>query len=123
MSIFRSGMSKTRQSFFGRISQMLTGSAEIDDDTWDDIEALLIQADMGVDTTRAVLEDLQNRVRKQGVRRAEDVQPLLKQSLRALLKRPASAEHQRTPPFYYADRWRERLWQNYIYRQTGLPPE
>lgn len=88
MSIFRSGMSKTRQSFFGRISQMLTGSAEIDDDTWDDIEALLIQADMGVDTTRAVLEDLQNRVRKQGIRRAEDVQPLLKQSLRALLKDP-----------------------------------
>jgi fused signal recognition particle receptor len=88
LSIFRSGMSRTRQSFFGRIGQLLTGSTEIDDDTWDDIESLLIQADLGVETTRAVMQDLQARVRKQGVKRAEQVRPILKQALRALLKDP-----------------------------------
>ncbi len=88
MSIFRSGMSKTRQSFFGRIGQMLGGGAEIDDETWDDIESLLIQADMGVPTTQAVMQDLQTRVRKQNIRKAEQVQPVLKQALRALLKDP-----------------------------------
>ncbi len=58
MGIFRRGLSKTRQSFFGRISQML-GNTEIDDDTWDDIETLLIQADMGFDTTVKVIDTLQ----------------------------------------------------------------
>jgi fused signal recognition particle receptor len=57
VGIFRSGLSKTRQSFFGRISQML-GNSEITDETWDDVEALLIQADMGVPTTQRVLSEL-----------------------------------------------------------------
>lgn len=87
MGIFRSGMSKTRQSFFGRIASMLSGGS-IDDETWDDIEALLIQADVGVETTAAILEDVKNRVRKQGVRSAEDVKPLLKESLISFLRTP-----------------------------------
>ncbi|MDL1899732.1 signal recognition particle-docking protein FtsY [Anaerolineae bacterium CFX9] len=87
MGIFRSGMSKTRQSFFGRIASMLSGGS-IDDETWDDIEALLIQADVGVETTAAILEDVKNRVRKQGVRSAEDVKPLLKESLTSFLRTP-----------------------------------
>lgn len=88
MSIFRSGMSKTRQSFFGRIGQLLSGSSEIDEETWDDIESLLIQADLGVDTTRAVIEDTRARIRKQGIKRADQIRPVLKQALRALLKDP-----------------------------------
>jgi fused signal recognition particle receptor len=84
---FRGGMSKTRQSFFGRISQLL-GSTDIDDDTWDDMEALLIQADLGVDTTRAVIEDVKTRVRREGITRADQIQPALKAALRALLNDP-----------------------------------
>jgi fused signal recognition particle receptor len=81
-------MSKTRQSFFGRIGEMLTGGTPIDDDTWDDIEALLIQADLGVKTTQDVMKDLQDRVRKQGVKRADQVKPLLKHVLRDILRDP-----------------------------------
>lgn len=87
MGIFRSGLSKTRQSFFGRISQIL-GSSEIDDDIWDDIEALLIQADLGVETTQHVIEDVKGRVRREGITRSEDVNKALRQSLRALLDFP-----------------------------------
>ncbi|MDX2160169.1 MAG: signal recognition particle-docking protein FtsY [bacterium] len=87
MSIFRSGMSKTRQSFFGRISQLL-GGAQIDDETWDDIESLLIQADMGVVTTRRVLETLQERVRKERITKPEILQKTLKAVLRDLLQDP-----------------------------------
>jgi fused signal recognition particle receptor len=80
-------MSKTRQSFFGRISQML-GGADIDDDTWDDIEALLIQADLGVQTTQAVLEELQSRARRQNVKRTDQLKLLLKEVLRDTLIKP-----------------------------------
>ena len=83
MSIFSRGLSKTRNSFFGRISNML-GNTEIDDDTWDDIEAILIQADMGVETTQAVLDDL----RSQGITRTEELQKALREKLASLLKAP-----------------------------------
>jgi len=67
---------------------MLTGSGAIDDDTWDDIEALLIQADLGVDTTLAVMKSLQERARKQNVKRVEQLKALLKEVLRDILTSP-----------------------------------
>ena len=87
MSIFRRGLSKTRQSFFGRISQML-GNTEIDDDTWDDMETLLIQADVGFNTTVKVIDELQDRVRAEGFTRSAQLQDALKASLAGLLEFP-----------------------------------
>ncbi len=83
MSVFNKGLSKTRRSFFGRIADMI-GSSEIDEDTWDDIETILIQADLGVETTGKVLE----RLRKEGYRRSEDLQQGLRQALFDLLEIP-----------------------------------
>jgi fused signal recognition particle receptor len=80
-------MSKTRQSFFGRIAQML-GSTDIDDDTWDDVEAVLIQADLGVETAQTVVENLKARVRREGIARSEQVHEALKATLRELLAPP-----------------------------------
>lgn len=88
MSIFRSGMAKTRQSFFGRIGQLFGAGGTIDDETWDDMEALLLQADVGVETTRAILKDVQNRVNKAGIRRADQVRPVLRDSLISFLRTP-----------------------------------
>ena len=87
MTLFRRGLSKTRQSFFGRISQML-GNTEIDDDTWDDMETLLIQADVGFNTTVKVIDELQDRVRADGLTKSEQLQSALKESLSDLLEFP-----------------------------------
>ncbi len=87
MGIFRRGLSKTRQSFFGRISQML-GNTEIDDDTWEDMETLLIQADVGFNTTVAVIDALQSRVRAEGITKSSDLQSALKATLAGLLEFP-----------------------------------
>ena len=87
MSLFRRGLSKTRQSFFGRISQLL-GNTEIDDDTWDDMETLLIQADVGFNTTVRVIAELQERVRAEGLTKSAQLQSALKESLAGLLEFP-----------------------------------
>ncbi|MCY3978726.1 MAG: signal recognition particle-docking protein FtsY [Chloroflexi bacterium] len=87
MSLFRRGLSKTRQSFFGRISQML-GNTEIDEDTWDDMETLLIQADVGFNTTVKVIDELQDRVRADGLTKSEQLRSALKESLADLLEFP-----------------------------------
>lgn len=87
MGIFRRGLAKTRQSFFGRISQML-GNTEIDDDTWDDMETLLIQADVGFNTTVKVIDELQARVRAEGFTKSAQLNSALKESLANLLEFP-----------------------------------
>lgn len=87
MSIFRRGLEKTRSSFFGRIAQML-GASTIDEDTWDDLESMLIQADMGIDTTNTVMDYLREEVTAKGVTRTEQLRKLLKNSLLALIDQP-----------------------------------
>ncbi len=87
MDSLRKGLQKTRQSFFGRIAQTL-GVTEIDDDTWDEVEGLLIQADVGVETTLELVSRLQGRVRREGVTRSNQLQDVLKDELRGLLDDP-----------------------------------
>ena len=56
------GVKRSRETWFGRIRQLL-GSAELDDTVWDEIEEILISADVGVPTTMNVLDDLRSEVR------------------------------------------------------------
>ncbi len=87
MDSLRKGLQRTRQSFFGRIAQTL-GATEIDDDTWDEVESLLIQADVGVETTLNLVERMRERVRREGITRQEQLQLALKEELRGLLDDP-----------------------------------
>lgn len=63
----------------------MLGATEITTETWDDLEALLIQADLGLETTQAVLEALQQAVKRDGLTRAAELQVVLKTELRTRL--------------------------------------
>lgn len=88
MSIFRRGMAKTRQSFFGRIASALTGGGSIDEETWDDIEAVLIQSDLGVKTASDVVEMLRDKAAREGIKTPEKLQVALREVLKGMLKFP-----------------------------------
>jgi fused signal recognition particle receptor len=83
LGIFNRGLAKTRKSFFGRIANML-GNTEIDDETWEDIEATLIQADVGVDATGRIIKELRSR----GITKNENLQTQLRDVMASLLKVP-----------------------------------
>ncbi len=85
-SIFDS-LRKTRNSVFGQIVNLF-GAGEIDDETWEDLEALLIQGDVGVETTMALVARLQERVEEDGVYRSQALQRLLQEEILALLPDP-----------------------------------
>ena len=87
MDSLRKGLTRTRQSFFGRIAQSL-GATEIDDDTWEEVEGLLIQADVGVETTLKLVENLRGRMRRDGLTRQSQLEQALKDELVALLGDP-----------------------------------
>lgn len=80
-------MSKTRRSFFGRIVQMF-GASDIDDDTWESIEDLLVQADVGVHVTLELIDKVRSRVRRENIKRQEDLIAALKSELGKLLIEP-----------------------------------
>lgn len=77
---WKSGLSRTSKAAFGQIAALL-GASEITPEIWDELEALLLQADMGVGTTEAILETLEKRVDREGFTRALE----LKNALRAEL--------------------------------------
>ncbi len=84
---WREGLARTSKATFGRLAGML-GATEITADTWDDLEALLIQADLGIETTQAVLKTLKEAVKRDGLTRASDLRAVLKADLRSRLTIP-----------------------------------
>ena len=83
-SRWREGLAKSSKSAFGRVASML-GATEIDSETWDDLEALLIQADLGVDTALDIIEALHEHVREKGLLRSDELKTALRAELRARL--------------------------------------
>jgi len=77
-------LTKTRRGFFAQIVRLL-GSADISEEMWEELEELLIQADVGVETTVDLVERLRERVDRGRVRQASEVQAMLKEELLALL--------------------------------------
>jgi fused signal recognition particle receptor len=63
----------------------LLGTSEVTAATWDDLEELLIQADVGVETTLYIVERLRQRARDEAILQADVLQTTLQDELRALL--------------------------------------
>jgi len=63
---FRSGLKKTRQSFVGGLRRLLKGGVTLDEDTLDEIEELLITADMGVQSAVRITRNIEARLREEG---------------------------------------------------------
>jgi fused signal recognition particle receptor len=84
---WKTGLSKTSKAAFGQIAQLL-GATQITHETWEDLETLLIQADLGIETTADILEELRIVVRDQGLIYTNDLWDALRAELRARLDQP-----------------------------------
>ncbi len=93
---WRDGLSRTSRSAFGRLAGLL-GATEIKQDTWDELEALLIQADLGIETTSDVISTLQRLVRDRGLTRSDQLGAPLKADLRSRLMTPPLLEFSAKP--------------------------
>lgn len=81
------GLAKTSKARFGQIASLL-GATQITDETFEDLEALLIQADLGIETSESILEALWERERTEGFTRTEQLKSALKEELRKRLPSP-----------------------------------
>ena len=80
----RDSLTKTRRSFFGQNTGLLSGD-QITEETWEALEALLVQADVGVSTTITLVDRLREAVDRGQARKPEELQEILKEELVALL--------------------------------------
>ena len=85
MGIFDKGVKKTNRSFFDRLSHAIVGRTEVDDDVLDAIEEALLATDMGVDTTMKIIENLEDRVRKDKYVSMNELVDMLRDEIASLL--------------------------------------
>jgi fused signal recognition particle receptor len=78
-------LARTRRSWFGRIAGILDRGS-IDEDTWLDLEEVLLGADVGVHTTEKILDAVRKRVEDEHLRDAHEVRQLLQDELVAILE-------------------------------------
>ena len=77
-------LERTRKTWFSHLTSLFERS-RIDDSLWEELEELLIGADTGVATAQKVLEDVQRRVQKEGLKDPSEVRDALKDELVAIL--------------------------------------
>ena len=87
VSKWKTGLSRTSKATFGQLATLF-GATEISDDTWERLEALLIHADIGVDTTINIIDRLEDRVDREGIIKESDLNDMLRVELRAHLETP-----------------------------------
>ena len=92
----KDSLNRTRQAVFGRIVTLF-GQSEVTPATWDELEAILIQADMGAALAGEIVERMQARATSEGIIRADDLTQALRAELRAQLSPARPIEVVSTP--------------------------
>jgi len=92
---WRSGLAKSSKATFGRIATLF-GATEITEETWEELEALLLQADLGIETTADIVESLRRAVEDQGLTRSDELSEVIRTELLLRLDRASQP------------RWREK---------------
>ncbi len=74
----RAGLDKTRKNFTDKITALVTGTTVIDEDFYEELEALLVMADVGVNTTGKLIEAIRAAVKRREVTSPDQVLPFLR---------------------------------------------
>lgn len=81
----KAGLEKTRKSFTDKIEQLIIGYATIDDEFLDDLEAVLLSADVGVHTTAKLMSDIRSGIKSKEIESPEQLRPFLQAKISAIL--------------------------------------
>ena len=84
-SRIKESLTKTRDSVMGGINQVFTVFRTVDEELFEELEEALIMADMGVETSMSILENLRQRVKTEAVKDADRVKTMLAEEISAML--------------------------------------
>lgn len=87
----KKGLSKTRKGFVSKIETLFTGK-NIDDEFFEELEEILIQADVGVQTTMKLVDKLRDIVDEQKIKESEELKDIFREEIEKLLGEPSPLE-------------------------------
>lgn len=94
------GLEKTKEGFFSKLTKILVGKSKVDDEVLDNLEEILIGADVGVTTTLKIVERIQERVAKDKYATTSELNTILREEISSLLEENKSEDLQEfTTPF------------------------
>ncbi|GCD77261.1 signal recognition particle receptor FtsY [Thermaurantimonas aggregans] len=91
------GLEKTRNSFLHNLGKAIAGRSTIDDEVLDELEEILLTADVGVQTTLKIIERIQNRVAKDKYLGANELNRILQEEIAGLLAEKEDAQQSEIP--------------------------
>jgi len=79
------GLSKTKESVFGKIARAIAGKSKVDDEVLDNLEEVLITSDVGVETTLKIIKRIEKRVAQDKYVNTDELNGILREEIAALL--------------------------------------
>lgn len=76
------GLSKTREQFSSKLKNLFTANVKIDDDLYDELEEILISADIGMQSTIEIVDKLKDEIKERSIKNADEIFPLLKEIMK-----------------------------------------
>ena len=88
MSFFeklKAGLAKTKQSIFGQVGKLFHAFTKVDENLLEELEELLLAADVGMPTTEDILDQLRARIKKDGITDPEDCRKALMEIMEGMI--------------------------------------
>ena len=80
-----SGLKKSKDSFFNKISKVIVGKSKVDDEVLDNLEEVLISSDVGVKTTLKIIDHIEDRVKKDKFISSDELDTILKEEITKII--------------------------------------
>lgn len=75
----KKGLSKTRDNFTSSLTNLFTRNVKIDDELYDELEEILISADIGMFSTIEIVDKLREEIKQRSIKEADQIYPVLKE--------------------------------------------
>ncbi|RTZ73887.1 MAG: signal recognition particle-docking protein FtsY [Gammaproteobacteria bacterium] len=93
----KSGLARTRANFTDGLASLILGRKQIDEELLEELETLMLTADVGVEATRRIIDDLTERVKRKDLADPQALSEALKEDLVAILEQADAPVKQPAP--------------------------
>ncbi|HHY60720.1 MAG TPA: signal recognition particle-docking protein FtsY, partial [Clostridia bacterium] len=81
----KAGLARTRESFVSKVNSLVTGRQHIDEEFYEELEEILIQSDVGVETSLSLVERVRKAAKERKASSGEEVKEILKEEIQQML--------------------------------------
>src|SRR6478672_4188713 len=79
------GLQKTKESFFSKVTKAIAGKSTVDEEVLDNLEEALVTADVGIDTTVAIIDRIEKRVARDKYLNTSELNKILQEEIQEML--------------------------------------